>query len=180
MSNWLLKVSNTYFKAMNAYMHQQLLRMEYISADETVVQVLQEPGKAASSKSYMWAYASGRSERKKMVLYQYEPGVQQEKKLRTYLEDGRIECSNNVTERAIRPFTIGRKNWLFMNTVKGANSSAYIYSLVESAKQNGLKPYDYMYYLLKKLPDLDLGKETELESIMPWAELPNELYQKKS
>jgi hypothetical protein len=82
----------------------------------------------------------------------------------------------NVTERAIRPFTIGRKNWMFMKTVKGGNSSGCIYSLVESAKRNGLKPYDYMYYLLTKLPNMDLGKEEELESIMPWSKLQDDLY----
>ena len=72
MSNWLIAVANRYFKPMIDYMYKQLLMMEYISADETTVQVLQEPGKAASSKSYIWVYMSGRSEAKQLVLYNYE------------------------------------------------------------------------------------------------------------
>lgn len=305
MSNWIIKVANSYFKAMVKYMTRQLLMMEYISADETPVQVLHEPGKAASTKSYMWVYMSGRSESKQMVIYNYEQSrahkhavdylkeysgillsdgyqaydkidnivqagcwvhvrrkfndalelipkntdkketqtykcmqlikklfkiesankdkkydgltiirqreslpvvdeffqllqelkgavlpkshlgvavtyaLNQEEKLRTYLNDGRIEISNNVTERAIRPFTIGRNNWLFMNTVKGADSSSYIYSLVESAKLNNLKPYDYFNYILSILPGKDMNDEKLLESVMPWAKLPKELYNTK-
>lgn len=72
MSNWIIKVANSYFKAMVEYKTRQLLMMEYISADETPVQVLHEPGKAASTKSYMWVYMSGRSESKQMVIYNYE------------------------------------------------------------------------------------------------------------
>ena len=63
-----------------------------------------------------------------------------------------------------------------MNTVKGANSSSYIYSLVESAKMNNLKTYDYLRYILDLLPDLDLADEKSLEKLMPWAKLPEELY----
>jgi transposase len=65
-------------------------------------------------------------------------------KLNTFLLDGRLEIDNNRSERAIKPFVIGRKNWLFANTVRGANSSAVIYSLVETAKENGLAPFPYL------------------------------------
>lgn len=302
MSNWLVRVANSYFKPMISYMYKQLMQAQYINADETSVQVLREPGKKAASKSYIWVYMTGRSEDKQYVLFNYEPsrshkhaidyledfkgvltsdGYQaydevedviqtgcwaharrkfkealdlvpksanpettqtyqcfsminelfaiereykecdydeltkirqkkskpivkkffkkihelhsvslpksrfgeainyaynQESKLKTYLVDGKIEISNNAAENIIRPFTIGRKNWLFMNTVKGANSSCYIYSLVESAKMNNLKPYDYFQYILDRLPDLDLTDEKALETVMPWAKLPEELY----
>lgn len=302
MSNWLIRISNSYFKPMIDHMYKQLMHAQYINADETSVQVLHEPGKAASSKAYMWVYMTGRSEKNQYVLFNYEPsrahkhaiaylkdfngilisdGYQaydkvegvtqagcwaharrkfkealdlvpknvdpestetykcfsminelfaierknkdcdydqltkirqeeslpkadeffnkihelkavalpkshlgeaityaynQESKLRTYLSDGRIDISNNAAENIIRPFTVGRKNWLFMNTVKGANSSSYIYSLVESAKMNNLKPYDYFQYILDRLPDLDLTDTESLESVMPWAKLPEELY----
>ena len=306
MSNWLIRVAGGYFKPMIDYMYEQLLNMEYISADETPVQVLHEPGrKSSSGKSYMWVYMSGRSEEKQMVLYNYEEsrrhehavnylkkykgtvlsdgyqaydkiddivqagcwahtrryfkealelmpkGVKaedtqtykcysminklfriekankklsyeelkeirqkkelpvvneffelihnlegrvlpkthfgkaviyasnQEKKLRRYLEDGRIEISNNVTERAIKQFTIGRGNWLFMNTVRGAKASSWIYSLVESAKLNGLKPYDYINYLLSTLPGKDMSDRAILEEVMPWSKLPSKLYETK-
>lgn len=103
----------------------------------------------------------------------------QEEKLRTYLEDGRIEATNNVSERAIKQFMIGRNNWLFMNTAKGADASACTYSLVESAKLNNLKPYDYFNYILTVLLGKDLTDEAVLESVMPWAPLPKELYEAK-
>jgi transposase len=69
-----------------------------------------------------------------------------------YIEDPILTPSNNLAENAIRPFVIGRKNWLFCNTPNGANASAILYSFIESAKLNKLVPYDYLYYILKKLP----------------------------
>ena len=65
---------------------------------------------------------------------------------------GRLELSNNRAERSVRPFAIGRKNWLFSNTSLGAKISAVIYSLVETAKTNGLNPASYLEYLLTALP----------------------------
>lgn len=103
--------------------------------------------------------------------------INQEEKLKTYLEDGRIEISNNRAENAIRPFCVGRRNWLFANTIQGANASASIYSLLETAKLNGLKPYDYFEYLLSSLPAINIDDEKTLERIMPWSnELPKEIY----
>ena len=75
-------------------------------------------------------------------------------KLLVYLEDGRLKIDNNSAENAIRPFAIGRKNWLFSNTPQGAKASAIIYSITETAKANGLEPFWYMYALLEKLPEL--------------------------
>jgi len=86
--------------------------------------------------------------------------------LNIFLLDGRIPIDNNAAERAIRPFVIGRKNFLFCNTPNGAKASAITYSLVETAKENGLKPYDYLEYLLEELPNADL---TDLERFMPWS-----------
>jgi len=79
-----------------------------------------------------------------------------------------------LAEQSIRPFTIGRKNSLFSDTPKGAFASAVIYSLVESAKANGLKPYVYFQYLLSRMPDMDFKNDPEkLEALLPWsAELP--------
>lgn len=91
--------------------------------------------------------------------------LNQKNKLRTFLTDGRIELRNNVKEKAIRNFTIGISNWIFMNTVRGAESSSYIYSLVESAKQNNLKPYEYINYVLSYLPGKDLKDKTVLETV---------------
>ncbi|WP_445428834.1 IS66 family transposase [Alishewanella sp. HL-SH05] len=76
-------------------------------------------------------------------------------KLIGYLEDGRLNIDNNRAERAVKPFVIGRKAWLFANTTSGAKASAVLYSLVETAKINGLEPYDYLTTLFKALPNAD-------------------------
>ncbi len=100
-------------------------------------------------------------------------------KLRYYLEDGKIEIDNNGAERAIKPFVIGRKNWLFMNTSKGAKASALIYSIIETAKANGLKIDRYLEYIMNSLSNLPITERTEenLINIMPWSNtLPDNIY----
>jgi transposase len=81
-------------------------------------------------------------------------------KLIRYLDDGRLEIDNNGAENAIRPFVVGRKNWLFSASVKGVKASANLYSLIETAKANGLEPYTYLRYLFTELP-----KATTVEAI---------------
>ena len=92
-----------------------------------------------------------------------------------FLEDGEIAIDNNQTEGTIRPFTIGRKNWVMIDTVSGARASAVIYSLVETAKANGLNPYYYFEYLLTELPKLKEFNSPEEEAVamnrlLPWSE----------
>ena len=89
--------------------------------------------------------------------------------LMTYLEDGRCSFSNNLSENAIRPFTVGRKNWLFCDTPNGAQASAIVYSMVEMAKANGVNVYHYLTYLLEKRPS-DRMSDEELELLAPWNE----------
>ena len=89
--------------------------------------------------------------------------------LMTYLEDGRCSLSNNLSEIEIHPFTTGRKNWLFSDTPRGAESSAVIYSIVECAKANGLNIYQYLVYLLERRPS-SMMTEEELEALIPWSE----------
>jgi transposase len=76
--------------------------------------------------------------------------------LERYLEDGRLEISNNRAERSIKPFVIGRKNWLFANTPRGAKASAILFSIIETAKENGLNPYEYLTYIFKNAPNWDI------------------------
>lgn len=78
--------------------------------------------------------------------------LNQERYLRVFWEDGDVPMDNNASERAIRGFCIGKKNWKMIDTINGANSSAIIYSIAETAKANNLKPYDYFEYLLTELP----------------------------
>ncbi|MBE3573724.1 MAG: IS66 family transposase [Moorella humiferrea] len=94
-------------------------------------------------------------------------------KLTAFLQDGRLELDNNRSERSIKPFVIGRKNWLFANTPKGAKASATIYSIIETAKENGLNPFAYLTYLFKRLPNIDLKDKDSLDDLLPWsANLP--------
>jgi len=74
-------------------------------------------------------------------------------RLEVYLKDGRLHPDNNLAENAIRPFVIGRKNWLFAATPHGAHASAALYSIIETAKANNLEPYWYLRYLFERLPE---------------------------
>lgn len=83
-----------------------------------------------------------------------------------FLDDGIIPLDNNVAENAIRPFVVGRKNWLHSNSVKGAHASAAIYSLIETAKANALEPYAYLAHVIKELPLAETVEQ--LENLLPW------------
>ncbi len=291
LSNWIIKGSE-WLEWIYGRLKQKLLEQEILHADETTLQVLKEPGRAAESQSYMWLYRTG-CVGPPMVLFDYQPsragenprkflegfkgylhvdgyagyhnipdvtlagcwahfrrkfdealkglpskkrsgsrarealhrinrlfaierrlsnsapeerlkernlksrpivedlhewlediksavlpkslfglavnyGLQQWPKLIRFLEDGRIEISNNRAERSIKPFVIGRKNWLFCNTPKGARASAIIYSLVETAKENKLNPYAYLNHLFERLPNLESRDTETLDQLLPW------------
>jgi len=112
--------------------------------DQTIVQVLPKSalGKAIAYSINQWSH------------------------LVKYIDDGRLSIDNNRCERAIKPFVIGRKNWLFSNTVSGANASAIIYSIIETAKANDLIPFKYVQFLLEKLTTGD--KEINIDDLLPW------------
>jgi len=82
-----------------------------------------------------------------------------------YLDDGRLEIDNNGAENAIRPFVLGRKNWLFSASVKGVKASANLYALIETAKANGLEPYAYLRYVFTELPKADTV--AAIEALLP-------------
>jgi transposase len=86
-------------------------------------------------------------------------------RLERYIEDGRLRMDNNLVENAIRPFVVGRKNWLFSGHPNGANASAALYSLIETAKANGLEPYAYLRYVFEKLPLAD--KKDAYRKLLP-------------
>ena len=97
--------------------------------------------------------------------------LNQEKNLRVFLEDGEVPIDNNASERAIRGFCIGKKNWQMIDTINGAHSSAIIYSIAETAKANNLKPYDYFVYLLEEIPKhMDEEDRSFLEDLLPWSQ----------
>ena len=86
--------------------------------------------------------------------------------LTAYMKDGRLEISNNRAERSIKPFVIDRKNFLFANTPGGAQGSAIMFSLIETAKENGLDPYKYLLYILQTAPQIDMEKD--VQKLLPW------------
>ena len=104
--------------------------------------------------------------------------LNQEKYLRVFLTDGDVPIDNNASERAIRGFCIGKKNWQMINTINGAKSSAIIYSIVETAKADNLKPFDYVQYLLEEIPKHMNDRDCSfLENLLPWSEkLPVEIH----
>lgn len=86
----------------------------------------------------------------------------------TYLEDGHCSLSNQMSENAIRPVTVGRRYWLFCYTTNGADASMAVYSLLETARANGLSPLKYLSFLLEARPNTKMSDE-ELEKLVPWS-----------
>jgi transposase len=96
--------------------------------------------------------------------------LSQEKYLKVFLDDGEVPMDNNAAEQSIRGFCIGKKNWVMIDTIAGAKSSAIIYSIAETAKANNLKPYDYFEYLLTEIPKhLDDTDRSFLDDLLPWS-----------
>lgn len=305
MSNWILRVSDDWLKPVYDELHRQLCTRTFLHADETTLQVLKEPGRKSTSKSYMWLYRTSGDAEHPIVLYDYQPnrkaqnaaefldgfngwlhadgyqgyhklpeqirvvgcwaharrkfdealntipansrkdsqaavGVQycswlfkqeeqfadltpeeryrkrleQEKPvldallawandlhgktapksalgkaihylleqwpyLLRYLENGNLELSNNRAERSIKPFVMGRKNWLFANTPAGAGSSAVMYSLIETAKENHLDPYKYLKWIFSQAPKLAQTYD-DWPSMLTPAAAPDECQTKES
>ena len=291
MSNWLIYCTQHYLVSIYSKLIESLLKEDIAHADETTVQVLNEPNRSAKSKSYEWLYRTGLHSKYPVVIFEYQetrnhqhpdkflkdfkgylhsdgyqayhnlpqciiivgcwshmrrywekvyeslaknkrdgsnaerglvycnlmfafeeefrdldPDTRKERRLkyskavsddyfdwvdsldplpkslmgeavtythnqREYLEniylDGRLELSNNLAERSLRPFVQGRKQWLFSNTPNGAESSSILYSIIETAKENNLNPFQYLKYLFEKMPD---AKTSDLESLLPWSE----------
>lgn len=294
LANWIIRAAQDWLVPIVEALRCELLKRDVLHADETTVQVLNEPGKKATTESYMWLYRTGVDGKPPIILYDYKPsrgggnaadylkdfkgylhtdgyagyekvkGIircgcwshlrryfveamppdahkllnicngeigrdycnklfniektlvelsaderknkrlelekpvleafwswldtlnplngsrlgkaatyakNQKKYMENYLLDGRCSISNNIAENSIRPFAVGRKNWEFSASTKGAHASAAVYSLVETAKANNLNVYKYLRYLLEYMPDTDFKNHPEdLENLMPWAE----------
>ena len=305
MANWVIRCAMDWLLFVYMMMKETMIKREVLHADESVLQVLKEPGKPPQSDSRMWLYRTGDDGGPPIVLYEYQPdrkaerpkeflkgfkgylhtdgydgyhnlqkdiiicgcwaharrkfdevlkslkpsehlgskalagknycdqlfsverkladssyGERYEKRLElanpildefhtwlksvnalpqsalgkavnytlgqwkyleNYLLDGRCEISNNRAERSIKVFVIGRKNFLFCDTVNGAKSSATIYSVIETAKENGLNPMNYLTYLFEKIPNMDLKDNPDaLKDLLPWGQLPDNCYIKKN
>ncbi|MDE7248460.1 MAG: IS66 family transposase [Lachnospiraceae bacterium] len=96
--------------------------------------------------------------------------LNQEQYLKKYLEDGHLSIDNTAAERAIKNFAVGRRNWLFSKSIKGAEASATVYSITETAILNGLKPYNYLAYILERMKDLSpFSSKEDLDELLPWS-----------
>lgn len=103
--------------------------------------------------------------------------INNKEKIYNVLKDGICELDNSMAERAVKPFVIGRKNWLFSNTPAGAKSSCVVYSLIETAKMNNLVPFEYIKYVLETMPKINVCDTEELDVLLPWSKtLPGKCY----
>lgn len=143
----------------------ELLDQPVVHADETVVQVLHEPNKKAKTDSRMWLYCSDSSADRNTV--NASPGAKlskavnyalnEKKNLYRFLGSPYVSRDNNRAENAIRPFVVGRKNWLFSNKQNGTTASVLIYSLAVTACANGLNVEYYFFRLLTSDGSVSLG-----------------------
>jgi transposase len=149
---------------------QQLYRVEKEGEDYTADQryeIRQKQSKAILSKLRKWldkAIANTPPKTAIGIAVQYLQN--QWSRLIGYVEDGSYPIDNNRAENSIRPFVIGRKNWLFSTSQKGAKSSANLYSIIETAKANGLEPYAYLKLLFTLLPSAETLED--IDTLLPW------------
>ena len=169
MANWMIRLGEEYLFVLYDYLHRKLYDYHVIQADETPV-LVNHDGRPAGSKSYMWVYRSGYMyPEKQIVLYEYQP-TRNASHPRVFLQDGDVPMDNNASERAIRGFCIGKKNWEVIDTINGAKTSAVIYSIAETAKANNLKPYEYFEHLLTVIPEhMEDTDRSFLEDLLPWS-----------
>ena len=147
-----------------------LFEIEQGLADKTVEERYDERLKQAKPVlDAMFAWANSRTAAPQSALGKaFHYLKEQWPYLTNYLKDGRLEISNNRAERSIKPFVIDRKNFLFANTPKGATGSAIMFSLIQTAIENGLDPYKYLTWLLKQAKDVDLTNTETVKKLLPW------------
>ena len=173
LTNWIIRLGTDVLLPLITLLKEHQLSGDYLQLDETRLQVLKDAGKAATSDNWIWLIRGGPAEQKRQQRQQlsqllledfhqwlaanqnripkdsliYEAiryALNQCPTLTGYCEDGRLHISNALTKNAIRPFAVGRRNWLFADTARGAKASATCYSLIETAKANGLEPLSYI------------------------------------
>ena len=117
-----------------------------------------------------WEYLVSFEAAEGTALYKAQNySLNQKESLNAVLLDGRLELTNNLAERTVKPFVMARRNFLFCDTAKGADASALCFSVIETAKRNGLDPFGYLMFLLQELPKLGADpKEEQLLPLLPW------------
>ena len=143
-------------------------QFEGLTAEERLIQRKEKSGLILEAY-WTWLYTIPRPTGKLKDAVTYAQN--QKAHLSAFLEHGEIEISNNQVENAIRPFVVGRKGWLFADTPQGAEASAIIYSLMETAKANSLRLDDYLLHLLSRMPErAEQNKDFEIDDLLPWSE----------
>lgn len=191
MSNWVVWSAERFFQPVYGLMKRIQLQAHVNQCDETPLEVIHDD-RPAGSKSYMWVHLTGElSPCPKIIVYEYQKTRHSDHPKEYYkdfkgvlMTDGEVPIDDSASERALRNFTIGRKNWMTINTVRGAQASAVIYSITETARANGLNVYYYIKYLLEQLVTFvdKQGniEQSELEPLMPWSKaLPADCYSKR-
>ncbi len=147
-----------------------LFGIEQEIADKTAAERYEERLKQAKPVlDAMFAWANSRTAAPKSALGKALTYLKEQwPYLTNYLKDGRLEISNNRAERSIKPFVIDRKNFLFANTPKGATGSAVMFSLIQTALENGLDSYNYLTWLMRKAKDADLTDLNTVKKLLPW------------
>lgn len=125
-----------------------------------------EKARPVLEELHKWLLAQHAGKSKLGTAIQYS--LSEWNRLMRYLDDGRIDISNNYAERCIKPFVIGRKNWLFSNTPDGARASAFYYSIIETAKANGVDPYRYLVWIFRQFPQQLNRDDESVDLFLPW------------
>ena len=191
MAHWTILCAERYLSIFYDYLHEKMYDYHVLQADETPVLVTKEnrtAGKNLSTeerqkhrqltvKPLVDAYFAWVKQHltsvpgKSKIANGFTYSINQEKYLRVFLENGEVPLDNNTAEQAIRPFCIGKKNWVMIDTIAGAEASAIIYSIAETAKANNLKPYDYFEYLLTEIPKhMDDYDVSFCEDLLLWSD----------
>lgn len=145
-------------------------KIEGVSAEEKV-KIRQKKSKPLLDDFFSWCRENQNVSASAKLSTAFSYALNHEDGLRQYINDGYIPMTNSLDERTIRPFAVGRKNWLFSTSVEGAESSANAYSVIETAKANGLDPYKYLNAIFTYLPSQDLIQNPEIiDEFMPWSE----------
>ena len=143
-------------------------QFEELTAEERLIQRKEKSGPVLEAY-WKWLYTIPRPTGKLKDAVTYAQN--QKAHLSAFLEHGEIEISNNQVENTIRPFVVGRKGWLFADSPQGAEASAIIYSLMETAKANSLRMDDYLLHLLSIMPErAEQNKDFEMDDLLPWSE----------
>ena len=118
-----------------------------------------------------WEHLNSFEAEEKTALYNAQRySLNQRETLDAVLLDGRLELTNNLAERSVKPFVMSRRNFLFCDTAKGATSSALCFSMIETAKANNLDPFGYLLFLLQELPKLgEKPDDEQLRDYLPWS-----------